>query len=98
MTQNNIYDLIIIGAGPAGEVGAIRAAQLGFKVALIERYEHLGGTCLNWGCIPTKSLLESAKFWKKLQSAHKLGFFVESAKPQWDAIQKRKEGPKTKFR
>lgn len=92
MSQNNIYDLVIIGAGPAGEVGAIRAAQLGLKVALIERYEHLGGTCLNWGCIPTKALLEAAKFWKKLQNAKKLGFSIEQAKPQWDSILKRKEG------
>lgn len=54
------YDVIIIGAGPGGYVAAIRAAQLGFKVAIIER-EHLGGICLNWGCIPTKALLRSAQ-------------------------------------
>ena len=51
-----IFDLIVIGAGPGGYVAAIRGAQLGLKVAIVER-EHLGGICLNWGCIPTKALL-----------------------------------------
>ena len=54
------YDMIVIGGGPGGYVSAIRGAQLGLSVALIEK-EHLGGICLNWGCIPTKSLLDSAK-------------------------------------
>jgi dihydrolipoamide dehydrogenase len=54
------YDLIIIGSGPGGYVTAIRAAQLGLKTAIVER-EHLGGICLNWGCIPTKALLRSAE-------------------------------------
>jgi dihydrolipoamide dehydrogenase len=53
------YDLIVIGGGPGGYVGAIRAAQLGKKVACVEK-ERAGGTCLNWGCIPTKSLLRNA--------------------------------------
>ena len=52
------FDVLIIGAGPGGYVTAIRAAQLGFKTAIVER-EHLGGICLNWGCIPTKALLRS---------------------------------------
>ncbi|WP_297973809.1 FAD-dependent oxidoreductase, partial [uncultured Amaricoccus sp.] len=52
------YDVAVIGAGPGGYVAAIRAAQLGFKTVVIER-EHLGGICLNWGCIPTKALLRS---------------------------------------
>ena len=55
------YDVIIIGGGPGGYVAAIRAAQLGMKTAVVER-EHLGGICLNWGCIPTKALLRSAEF------------------------------------
>jgi dihydrolipoamide dehydrogenase len=76
MTETN-YDLIVIGAGPGGEVGAIRAAQLGLKVALVEKNVHLGGTCLNVGCIPTKSLLESAKTWTKLNHVEKLGFKVD---------------------
>ncbi|MDP6198957.1 MAG: FAD-dependent oxidoreductase, partial [Porticoccaceae bacterium] len=53
------YDLIVVGGGPGGYVAAIRAAQLGFKTALVEK-QHLGGVCLNWGCIPTKALLRGA--------------------------------------
>ncbi len=66
------YDLIIIGAGPAGYVAAIRAGQLGMKTALIEKKE-VGGMCLNWGCIPTKALIESAKFYNRIKSAENLG-------------------------
>ena len=58
--MSNAYDVIIIGSGPGGYVAAIRSAQLGLKTAIIER-EHLGGICLNWGCIPTKALLRSAE-------------------------------------
>ena len=54
------FDIVVIGAGPGGYVAAIRAAQLGLKTAIIER-EHLGGICLNWGCIPSKALLRSAE-------------------------------------
>lgn len=85
------YDLVVIGAGPGGEVGAIRAAQLGLKVALVEQREHLGGTCLNVGCIPTKSLLESAKNWSKFSQAKKLGFELGKLSYDWDVIMKRKE-------
>ena len=56
------YDVIVIGGGPGGYVAAIRAAQLGLKTAVVER-EHLGGICLNWGCIPTKALLRSAEIY-----------------------------------
>lgn len=69
------YDLIIIGGGPAGYVGAIRAAQLGKRVALIER-ERPGGTCLHWGCIPTKSLLHSAELYSEIQHAETFGIKV----------------------
>ena len=61
-------DLIIIGGGPGGYVAAIRAAQLGLKVTLVER-EHLGGICLNWGCIPTKALLRSSEIAHLLKHA-----------------------------
>ena len=60
------YDILIIGGGPGGYVAAIRAAQLGFKTAVVER-EHLGGICLNWGCIPTKALLRSAEIYHYMQ-------------------------------
>ncbi len=66
------YDILIIGAGPAGYVAAIRAGQLGLKTALVEKNE-LGGMCLNWGCIPTKALIESAKFYDKVKSAKEMG-------------------------
>ena len=58
------FDLIVIGSGPGGYVGAIRAAQLGMKTAIVER-SLLGGVCLNWGCIPTKSLLANAEIYEK---------------------------------
>lgn len=85
------FDLVVIGSGPGGYVGAIRAAQLGLKVALIEKFQHLGGTCLNVGCIPTKALLESAKTWDKLGHASELGFDIGSPKFSWDKIMGRKE-------
>ncbi len=66
------FDILIIGAGPGGYVTAIRAAQLGFKVAIIER-EHLGGICLNWGCIPTKALLRSAEIYHYMKHAENYG-------------------------
>ena len=57
---SDIFDLVVLGAGPGGYVAAIRASQLGLNVAIVER-EHLGGICLNWGCIPTKAMLRSAE-------------------------------------
>ncbi|MBL6963612.1 MAG: dihydrolipoyl dehydrogenase [Bacteroidetes bacterium] len=66
------YDVIIIGSGPAGYVAAIRAGQLGLKTILIEK-KQIGGMCLNWGCIPTKSLIESAKFYRRLNQSSKFG-------------------------
>ena len=61
------YDIIIVGGGPGGYVAAIRASQLGFTVCLIER-EHLGGICLNWGCITTKAMLEAAHVYDKIKN------------------------------
>jgi dihydrolipoamide dehydrogenase len=72
MAETTEYDLIVIGGGPAGYAGAIRAGQLGKKVACIE-LERAGGTCLNWGCIPTKALLKSAEFFRSLQKADTFG-------------------------
>ena len=71
-----MYDLIVIGGGPAGYVGAVRAAELGAKVALVERAE-LGGTCLNWGCIPTKALLKSAQVYHYCRNAKSFGVAIE---------------------
>jgi dihydrolipoamide dehydrogenase len=67
------YDLIIIGSGPAGYVGAVRAAKHGLKTAIVEQEPTLGGTCLNWGCIPTKTLLKSAKVIHTIQESEKYG-------------------------
>jgi len=72
------FDIIIIGSGPGGYVTAIRAAQLGFKTAIIEK-SYLGGICLNWGCIPTKALLRSAEIFHYMQHAKDYGLFAEKA-------------------
>src|SRR5579875_3832926 len=69
------FDLVVLGGGPGGYVAAIRAAQLGLKTALVER-EHLGGICLNWGCIPTKALLRSAEIHHLLHHLDAYGFAV----------------------
>ncbi len=76
------YDLIVIGSGPGGYVAAIRASQLGMKVAVAEKAE-LGGVCLNWGCIPTKALLKSANVFEYLQKAESFGISLDS-KPEAD--------------
>ena len=72
MAGNDKYDLLVIGGGPAGYAGAIRAAQLGKRVACIE-LERAGGTCLNWGCIPSKALLKSAELYETMQHAEVFG-------------------------
>jgi dihydrolipoamide dehydrogenase len=92
MAGTNAFDLVVIGSGPGGYVGAIRAAQLGMKVGLIEKAQHLGGTCLNWGCIPTKALLESAKTYDKLKHLEELGFNAGNPTYDWVRIMARKEG------
>jgi len=71
------YDLMIVGGGPGGYVAAIRGAQLGFKTALVER-EHLGGVCLNWGCIPTKAMLRGADIAHTLKEAEHFGFTIDN--------------------
>ena len=82
------YDIIVIGSGPGGYVAAIRAAQLGFSVAVVERAE-LGGICLNWGCIPTKALLKSAGVFEYLRHAADYGIVAGEAKADFPAIIKR---------
>src|SRR5476651_290135 len=76
MADTTEYDLIVIGGGPAGYAGAIRAGQLGKKIACIE-LERAGGTCLNWGCIPTKALLKSAELYQKIKKADVFGITVK---------------------
>ena len=82
------YDLIVIGSGPGGYVAAIRASQLGLKVAVVERSE-LGGICLNWGCIPTKALLKSAQVFEYLKHAADYGIKVSGGEADFGAVVKR---------
>ena len=89
MAQN--FDVVVIGAGPGGYVAAIRAAQLGLKVACIER-EHLGGICLNWGCIPTKAMLRSAEVYHLMHRAKEFGLKAEGLGYDLDAVVKRSRG------
>ena len=80
------YDLIVIGGGPAGYVAAIRAAQLGKKVACVEM-DRAGGTCLNWGCIPTKALLKNAEVYQMLtHKAAEFGLKIEGLSYDWSAV------------
>src|SRR5437660_1210980 len=85
------YDILVIGAGPGGYVTAIRAAQLGFKTAVVDR-EHLGGICLNWGCIPTKALLRSAEIYHYMQHAADYGLSAKEVSFDAAAIVKRSRG------
>ncbi len=93
------YDLIVIGSGPGGYVGAIRAAQMGMKVACIER-DKLGGVCLNWGCIPTKALLHNAELYSEaITHGATWGFDVDASKVkvQWDKVIGRSRGVTAKL-
>ncbi|MCF3596227.1 dihydrolipoyl dehydrogenase [Rhodobacteraceae bacterium LMO-12] len=85
------FDMIVVGAGPGGYVAAIRGAQLGLKVAIVER-EHLGGICLNWGCIPTKALLRSSEVFHLMHRAKEFGLSVEKIGYDLDAVVKRSRG------
>ena len=89
MADSNHFDVLVIGGGPAGYVGAIRAAQLGFRVACVERAK-LGGVCLNWGCIPSKSLLANAELVEKLKKQEDQKFWGlkisgEISRPEWSS-------------
>ncbi len=79
------FDILVIGSGPGGYVTAIRASQLGFKTAIIEK-ENLGGVCLNWGCIPTKALIKSAQVFEYLKHASDYGLKVDSYDKDFDAV------------
>ncbi|MCU0912392.1 MAG: dihydrolipoyl dehydrogenase, partial [Rhodobacteraceae bacterium] len=85
------FDMIVIGAGPGGYVAAIRGAQLGLKVVCVER-EHLGGICLNWGCIPTKAMLRSAEVYHLMHRAKDFGLKADGVGYDLDAVVKRSRG------
>ncbi|HEY5530514.1 MAG TPA: dihydrolipoyl dehydrogenase [Candidatus Anoxymicrobiaceae bacterium] len=84
------FDVVVIGAGPGGYPAAIRCAQRGAKVAIVEK-EKVGGTCLNWGCIPTKTLLASTELIAHAREAEKFGVKITGIEPDWTAIQDRKQ-------
>ena len=77
MSNTSKYDLVVIGGGPAGYAAAIRAGQLGKKVACVEK-ERPGGTCLNWGCIPSKSLLKNAELVNQIKDSEKWGISFDN--------------------
>ncbi|MCB9000924.1 MAG: FAD-dependent oxidoreductase [Bacteroidales bacterium] len=85
------FDLIVIGSGPGGYVAAIRASQLGLKVAVVEK-ENLGGICLNWGCIPTKALLKSAQVFEYASHAAEYGVSTSEVKPDFEKMIARSRG------
>ena len=87
-TKSNSYDVIVVGAGPGGYVAAIRAAQLGMSVVIVER-EHLGGICLNWGCIPTKALLRSSEVFHLMGRAKEFGLSATKIDYDLNAVVKR---------
>ena len=89
--SQSVFDVIVIGAGPGGYVAAIRCAQLGLKTAIIER-EHMGGICLNWGCIPTKAMLRSAEVFHLMHRANEFGLNAEKISFDLDAVIKRSRG------
>jgi dihydrolipoamide dehydrogenase len=85
------YDILVLGSGPGGYPAAIRASQLGFKVAIIEK-ESLGGVCLNWGCIPTKALLKSAQVYDYLKHSADYGIKAGNVEHDFSAVVKRSRG------
>ena len=89
--STNSFDVVVIGAGPGGYVAAIRASQLGLKTAIVER-EHMGGICLNWGCIPTKALLRSSEVFHLMHRAKEFGLKAEGIGYDLDAVVKRSRG------
>ncbi len=91
MSHRDPYDIAILGGGPGGYVAAIRAARLGLKTALIEK-EKIGGTCLHWGCIPTKGLLQNAHVFRHCKESDTFGIRTGEVSFDWDAIMARQRG------
>src|ERR1700755_2605751 len=91
MADQLSFDLVVVGSGPGGYTGAIRAAQLGMKVGIVER-ELLGGICLNWGCIPTKALLRTSELFHLMHRAKEFGLKAENIGFDLDAVVKRSRG------
>src|SRR5436190_16578158 len=89
MAEQTSFDVVVVGGGPGGYPAAIRAAQYGLKVALIEK-ERQGGVCLNWGCIPTKAMLRSAEVFETIQHASDFGVDVQGAKLNYPKVLERK--------
>src|SRR5881394_3986923 len=85
------YDVIVLGSGPGGYPAAIRASQLGKKVAIVEK-ESLGGVCLNWGCIPTKALLKSAQVYEYAKHAADYGINIQNPTQNFEGVVKRSRG------
>lgn len=90
-TEPITYDVAVIGSGPGGYVAAIKASQLGLKVALIEKYSKFGGTCLHWGCIPTKSMLYSAELYDKALKGKEFGILCRDVKVDFRQVKARKD-------
>src|SRR5881628_664684 len=89
MSDSNHFNTVVIGTGPGGYVAAIRAAQLGLKTAVVEKDE-LGGTCLNWGCIPTKSWIVTAHLFEQIKRAKEFGIVVGEPQIDWPGLVARK--------
>src|SRR5919202_46357 len=90
MAEQSAFDLVVVGGGPGGYPAAIRAAQYGLRVALIEK-ERPGGGCLNWGCIPTKAMLRSAEVFETLQHSADFGVRADNVRLDYPAVLKRKD-------
>ena len=91
MKKDLSFDVVVIGAGPVGYVAAIRSAQLGLKTAIIEK-EHIGGICLNWGCIPTKAMLRSAEIFHLMHRANEFGLSADKISFDLQSVIKRSRG------
>jgi len=88
--SDSVYDVVVIGAGPGGYVAAIRASQLGLKVAIVER-QYMGGVCLNIGCIPTKAMLHSADLLEEVREGKRFGVVTTGVSLDWAAVLKNKD-------